>query len=593
MKDRSAGPITHPTAQTKFALSLLLALLILLVGCFPWVDGEYEFQLADIVKVVHTGTNGLLVRSSPGGAVGGGAPNHWVFQIAKGTPEPAILNGTSHLWWYVTDAQYEPSPTNGWVAEEYLTKVLSHDLSPNAVPSYFALATAQIGSVVERALQEVQNESEWYDYQEDIWLCLGFVRAVYAGESLGWISANAAMQALERRGLFHSASETWNPPKGALVFFESNLNPDYDHVGLYIGSRQVAHVEGDRKAHVRDLKYVVQRSYIDAYAGWAYPPEEWLDVPAAQKQIAFLSKRDGNWEIYVMNADGSKQRCLTNNPAVDTYHSWSPDGEKIAFASDRDGNSEIYVMNADGSNQRRLTYNAFYDYRPRWSPDGKKILFESLCGDHLAAYDICVINVDGTNERNLTNSPTVLDALPQWRPDGKKILFLSTEDGDSDLYDMNPDGTGKRNLTNDSTNDMTGVYSPDSTKIAYEEGRDGNYEIYVMNADGTNQKRLTANPERDVICGWVPNSNKIAFGVSRAGHSDVYTMNADGSAKQFLITIPEMDITWSADGERVAFALDRDGNYEIYVMNADGTNLHRLTNNPESDTFPIWSPGRF
>ena len=74
------------------------------------------------------------------------------------------------------------------------------------------------------------------------------------------------------------------------------------------------------------------------------------------KMIAFESNRGSNWEIYVMNADGSGQTNLTNNPTADDGTSfWSPDGKMIAFNSYRDGNFEIYVMNADGSGQKRLT----------------------------------------------------------------------------------------------------------------------------------------------------------------------------------------------------------------------------------------------
>ena len=74
-------------------------------------------------------------------------------------------------------------------------------------------------------------------------------------------------------------------------------------------------------------------------------------------KIIFQSKIDGNWEIYVMNADGNNQTRLTDNSADDVYPTWSPDGTKIAFHSNRDGNWEIYVMNADGSNQINLTNN--------------------------------------------------------------------------------------------------------------------------------------------------------------------------------------------------------------------------------------------
>ena len=85
-------------------------------------------------------------------------------------------------------------------------------------------------------------------------------------------------------------------------------------------------------------------------------------------KIAFSSERDGNFEIYVMNANGTIPTRLTNNATADAAPSWSPDGTKIAFRSRRDGNSEIYVMNANGTNQTRLTNNATADLEPSWRP---------------------------------------------------------------------------------------------------------------------------------------------------------------------------------------------------------------------------------
>ena len=275
MVNRSVGRTTHITAQMKFVVPLLIALLTLIAGCWPWANGEYEFHLGDTVKVVDTETDGLRVRSTPAGAVIALVPNNWVFQISNATPESATLNGVTYLWWYVIDAQYESSPTSGWVAEGYLTKVASNSLTPSTVPAYFTASTGQIDSVVEKALQEVKDDSLWYDHARNVGLCLGFVRHVFDGDRLGWESARAALNALEGRGLFHPADECWNPPTGALVFFESNRNPDYDHVGVCVGSRQVAHAEG--RARIRDLNYIVQLDYIDSYAGWAYPPEEWCE----------------------------------------------------------------------------------------------------------------------------------------------------------------------------------------------------------------------------------------------------------------------------------------------------------------------------
>jgi TolB protein len=108
-----------------------------------------------------------------------------------------------------------------------------------------------------------------------------------------------------------------------------------------------------------------------------------------------------------MNADGTNQTRLTNNPASDGLPAWSPDGTKIAFATDRDsgpGNLEIYSMNADGTNQTRLTNNPAADEEPAWSPDGTKISFRTNRDD--GNYDIYTINPDGTNPTRLTNDPS-------------------------------------------------------------------------------------------------------------------------------------------------------------------------------------------
>jgi TolB protein len=269
--------------------------------------------------------------------------------------------------------------------------------------------------------------------------------------------------------------------------------------------------------------------------------------PGANGKIVFSSERDGNPEIYVMNADGSGQTRLTNNSAVDVDPAWSADGTKIAFTSTRDGapsDGEIYVMSADGSGQTRLTDLPGSNGEPAWSPDGTKIVFRSFRDGNSEIY---VMNADGTGVTNLTNNPAD-DAAPNWSPDGTKIVFYSDRDGDYEIHVMNADGTGVTNLTNNPGIDINPNWSPDGTKIAFRSQRDGNLEIYVMNADGTGQTRLTSNAAQE-----------------------------DGPA-------------WSPDGTKIAFSSDRDGNHEIYVMNADGTGQTRVTDRPGNDVSPDWQP---
>ena len=140
-----------------------------------------------------------------------------------------------------------------------------------------------------------------------------------------------------------------------------------------------------------------------------------------------------------MNADGSGQTRLTNNPAFDFLPQFSPDGSKIAFCSDRDGNYEIYVLNADGTGQTRLTNNAAEDSQPSFSPDGSKIAFYS---NRDGNGEIYVMDADGSNPVRLTTN-AANDLLPAWQPGAvepppeppaNKIAFVSTRDGNYEIY---------------------------------------------------------------------------------------------------------------------------------------------------------------
>lgn len=271
--------------------------------------------------------------------------------------------------------------------------------------------------------------------------------------------------------------------------------------------------------------------------------------------IAFVSDRDGNQEIYLMRADGSGQRNLTNSERDDREPAWSPDGSLLAFASYRTGPANLFVMNADGSGVRQVTDNPAVDGRPRWSPDGDLLAFYSFRSQRRGL--LWLVSAQGGDVlpvlADQTPGPTTdcSGGFPGgWFPDGR-ILFRGSR-GDIEalqICSVRPDGSDLRVIFSEKeVFSYHPALSPDGRKIAFASDRDGNPEIYVIDVDGGNLRRLTDDPAIDEYP------------------------------------------TWSPDGQWIAFHSNRDGDFDIYIMRPDGSDLRRLTDDPADDMQPAWSP---
>jgi TolB protein len=263
-------------------------------------------------------------------------------------------------------------------------------------------------------------------------------------------------------------------------------------------------------------------------------------------KIAFSSNREGNYEIYIMNPDGTDQTRLTTDIATDRYPAWSPDGSMIAFSSDRDGHDEIYIMRKDGTEPTRITpiISGVSNYQPDWSPDGTKIVFTSFMTSQTdSRLRICTIYPDGNGLTCVLDYDlTSLIGFPSWSPDNSKIVFHSKYD----LLFMNADGTGRTQIHTNKWNpfsaDLQPDWSPDGSTIAfvttYNLGG-----ISVVKPDGTEQIRVS----NTVLGGqptWSPDGSMIAFASS--GDSEIYTMSACGAGptRLTLNTAIDKDPDW-------------------------------------------------
>jgi len=321
--------------------------------------------------------------------------------------------------------------------------------------------------------------------------------------------------------------------------------------------------------------------------------------PAASAQtaagrIVFLSMRDGESGLFVMEADGSDQTRLASGDVVAAV--WSPDGCKIMF---RPGLGEIHVMSADGADRtvvvpRTGGGDPQSDFRSYFSPDGELILFQARDLDS-GMRDIFVANADGSNPINLTNNTGAsMDWRPSWSPDGSKILFESRRQPRG-IYVMNADGTAPRRLAaGDSP-----TWAPDGSRITFVSADRGHSDIVVMNADGTNVTPLTDGSGYARRFSWSPDGSRIAFESLDDDGVLLEVMNADGTnrtkiADQLMFTMGgSLPVSWSPDGSRIAFTRMAGGaealSLDIYTVRADGSDLTRLTTGGMS-VEPAWSP---
>ncbi len=276
-------------------------------------------------------------------------------------------------------------------------------------------------------------------------------------------------------------------------------------------------------------------------------------------RVAFASDRDGNSEIYVINADGSGQLRLTTNAATDTDPALSADGSTVAFVSDRDGDAEIFLISADGTGApEKLTDNAAADQSPVFSPDGDTVIFTS---DRDGDDEIYAIDADGTGAVNLTGDPAD-DRDPSLAADGSAIVFQSDRSaaGNGDIYSMSADGSGVVRLTDDPATDSSPDLSPDGTEIAFTravapgDGSPVNDEVWLMNADGSGQTNITNHPRGidDRQPSFRPDGAKIAY----QDEGDIYVQDLDGTARTRLTAVAATDSVpdWGA-----AFTVDSGG----------------------------------
>ena len=286
-----------------------------------------------------------------------------------------------------------------------------------------------------------------------------------------------------------------------------------------------------------------------------FPQESRPNEPQAGRRvgkIAFSSSLGGNWQVRVMNPDGTEPVPLTKGSEDFHHPAWSPDGCRLALVT---GSGEIKILESDGGlrDLPNLPENCSH---PSWSPDGLRLVFS--CSDFAGRKedsDLWVTNFTDGKVQKLLDQPGI-QKYPHWSSDGQKIIYTSG-------------------------------YRVGASEIIE--------ELWVVNADGTHPLQLLANRGSSIQPRWSPDGKRIAFASDRSGNMEIWIMGRDGQNLKQLTADKAYagDPEWSPDGARICFASTRKGKLDVWVMDADGGNPEQLTGRSDSNgesREPNWAP---
>jgi Tol biopolymer transport system component len=284
--------------------------------------------------------------------------------------------------------------------------------------------------------------------------------------------------------------------------------------------------------------------------------------PASAGRIAFVSARDGDYDVYVREANGTVTGPLWDTDSGGSYPGtaeydpeWSPDGTQLVFSSNKDGDFEIYLMNPDGSGVRRLTNNGGFDRDPTWAPDGNSIVFAA--SDNPYDEDLSIMHRDalsptGWSSPEILMSRPLSDRTPEFSPDGTKIAFAgdaTASDFRFNIYVMDSDGSDVVQLAGAAADEVIPTWSPDGLRIAFTSTRSGRNSrkttvsgVWIMNANGSDQRRVTPENTYEFYPDWSPDGTHIAVqGRTSKNGYEVYTRNLTTGTVTLVATSPAFD----------------------------------------------------
>lgn len=195
-----------------------------------------------------------------------------------------------------------------------------------------------------------------------------------------------------------------------------------------------------------------------------------IDTPVSPRGLIFLSLADGGrYHLFAYSPEGQPLIRLTANPWDDVTPAVSPSGAWLAYASRKNGYWDLYLLDLAGGNSIRMTDTPEYDGEPSWSPDGAWLTYESYVDSNLELFIRSVTNPTQAPIRLTTNTRT--DLSPAWSPLGRQIAFVSNRSGEPEIWIADLNRTGEEMFFNCSrapgSIESHPAWSPDGSMLAW------------------------------------------------------------------------------------------------------------------------------
>ena len=307
------------------------------------------------------------------------------------------------------------------------------------------------------------------------------------------------------------------------------------------------------------------------------------------RSVAFVSNRDGQWDLYVGLVAGGAVVRITNDPNIEARPRWSPDGERLLYARLNDsGTYDLWVVPALGGPSRRVLLNGA---DPAWSPDGRSIAYS-------ARGVLWICDATGENPRQVTQPEPPLSHLqPVFSRDGHRLAFVRRHSGPyGELAVVDLRNKSVRTLTGDGALVWSPAWSPDDRFLYFASSRGGTTNVWKISAESGEPERITAGQGADsdldlsadgkrlVFSTYRTNLNLAQLSLERASLGQRVWLTSDAARG-------ELAPRYSRDGRRIAYFSNRSGAERegIWVMDANGGNPIKIVEDEYINVFPRWT----